>query len=132
MNLLLFSFFLLLLGPGTYQGLRAQSTSQSETDDGTHYSYVLKSDAVDRFDLVQAFARASGVPVNPGFSGDWTTSDDDGIEYSLNTRRHFLAIRYHGDDPAAAALARDKAQAIRVDLDLPQDAPEPPPPGGEK
>ncbi|WP_157974456.1 hypothetical protein [Lewinella sp. IMCC34183] len=120
MKPMLFTFLLLL---GTC--VSAQRSAQTELEDGTHYTYTLKSDAVDRFELVQAFARASGVTVHPSFSGDWTTTDSDGIEYSLNTPRHFLAIRYRGDDAATTEVARRKARVIREDLHLPQEAPTP-------
>ena len=115
----LFTLLLLLLGTC----VSAQRTVQSEREDGTHYTYTLQSDAAEKVEMVRAFARASGVTVHPRFSGDWTTTDDDGIEYSLDTRRHLLSVRYRGDDPETAGLARQKARTIREDLRVPEEAP---------
>lgn len=96
---------------------------QSETDDGTHYSYSLRTNKVEREDILQAFAEAAGTTVSPRFTGDWTTSDDNGIKYSMNTRRNYLSIEYTGDDPEASKIAREKVRQIKRRLDIETDEP---------
>ena len=100
--------------------VRAQNTftSQSENEDDTKYYYSLRTNKIDREELVMAFAKAAEVTVNARFSGDWTTSDDEGIEYHLNTRRHRLHIDYQGDDPAVKERAKAKVQDLKRRLGL--------------
>ncbi len=104
----------------------SSSTSETETSDGTHYAYALRGSDIATRDLVQAFASAAAVTVNPHFTGDWTTSDDDGIAYSLDTRRHRISIDYHGDDAAVMERAKEKAQTIRTRLHFTPDTPDTP------
>ncbi|CAH1001072.1 hypothetical protein LEM8419_02027 [Neolewinella maritima] len=122
MKTLLITFFLLLCTCVPAQ--EDSRTQQLESEDGTHYTYSLRTTTVDQADLVQAFAQAAGVTVNARFSGDWTTSDDDGIAYSLDTRRNRLSIDYRGDDAEVMQRAKEKARVLRKRLNIPV-APEP-------
>lgn len=106
--------------------VHAQTTfnTQSETDEDSRYTYSLRTNKIDSKDLVAAFAEAAGVNVNAKFTGDWTTSDDDGIEYSLDTRRNRLSIEYRGDDPTITQRAKEKVRALKERLDIDTEAPE--------
>ena len=116
--------------PEIPQSNRTTTSSDSaivtETNNGTHYAYTQQDSKVDARDLVRAFAKAAGITVNARFTGDWTTSDDDGIEYSMDTRSSYLSIRYNGEDPTVAERAREKVRELRVSLNLatPPDVPE--------
>ncbi len=100
--------------------VHAQSsvTSQSEIETDNHYTYSLRTNKIDRKEVVAAFAEAAGVTVHARFTGDWTTSDDDGIAYYLNTRRNRLSIEYRGKQEEVRARARAKVVALQQRLNL--------------
>ena len=123
--------FLLLLASTC---VRAQKMDVVERETDSGYTFTVSADRLDRTALNAAFADIAETEVNPGFKGDWSTGDVDGIKYSMDTREAFISISYRGSDPAIIERAKAKAATVRDWLDLPappHGANEPPrmPPG---
>lgn len=97
---------------------------ETEMDDDTRYTYSLRDSEIDTKELVRAFAEVASVTVNARFTGDWTTADDDGIEYSLDTRRHLIRIDYRGDDATVTERTKEKVRVLRARLRVATDAAE--------
>ena len=119
MRPILLAFALLLC---TCVNAQSGVTAQSEIETKNRYTYSLRTTKIDRKEVVAAFAEAAGITVHARFTGDWTTSDDDGIEYYLNTRRNRLSIEYGGKDEEVSARAKAKVVALQQRLNLDREA----------
>lgn len=111
------AFFLAMLCASVPAQSSKVQIHERETDD--HYTFYLRDNDLDRYLLVTTFAEVTETNVNRKFQGDWTRILDGGIEVSMDTREHYVAVEYRGSDPDEVARAKVIAATIRKRLGIP-------------
>lgn len=118
MKYLMFSLILLL---STSAFAQRKSISQTEIEVGDRYAYTLRTNTLPQKKILAAFGEAMNTTLDMDFSGNWETTDEDGIEYRYNTRRNRLSISCEGGDEVTAARARAIVATFRERLGIDSD-----------